>query len=156
MPDNVGGPAPTHARQGREQQRYGADGARLVAGCIPVRFTSDDPGPASVRILMISSRTGKGYSFPKGGWEEDESVEMAALRETVEEAGVRGGLELPLIGTFAFQSGKPEKQGGTQKGHCLAYMFAMNVYEELETWPEAEQRQRCWVIFYYILHNLMV
>ena len=35
----------------------------------------------------------------QGGWETDESVQVAAMRETVEEAGVRGKLEvlcLPL------------------------------------------------------------
>jgi len=30
----------------------------------------------------------------QGGWEDDETVEAAALRETVEEAGVRGNIEV--------------------------------------------------------------
>lgn len=30
----------------------------------------------------------------QGGWEDDESVEAAARRETVEEAGVRGTIEV--------------------------------------------------------------
>jgi len=30
----------------------------------------------------------------QGGWEADETVEAAAARETVEEAGVRGALEV--------------------------------------------------------------
>ena len=33
---------------------------------------------------------------PQGGWEADETVEAAAARETVEEAGVRGVLEVSL------------------------------------------------------------
>ena len=33
-------------------------------------------------------------SVPQGGWETDETVEDAAARETVEEAGVRGQLEV--------------------------------------------------------------
>lgn len=32
MPHNPGGPAPTSARQGRETQKYGDGGERLVAG----------------------------------------------------------------------------------------------------------------------------
>ena len=32
----------------------------------------------------------------QGGWEADETVEAAAARETVEEAGVRGNLEVSL------------------------------------------------------------
>lgn len=46
----------------------------------------------------------------QGGWEADETVEAAAARETVEEAGVRGVLEVPpseqvtqiLVSTFCF------------------------------------------------------
>jgi 8-oxo-dGTP pyrophosphatase MutT (NUDIX family) len=95
---------------------------------------------------MITSRNGKGYVFPKGGWEVDESVEVAAQRETVEEAGVRGELELPMLGTFAFRSGKAERQNASAlKGRCIAYMFAMRVSEELNVWPEAQQRHRVWV-----------
>ena len=33
----------------------------------------------------------------QGGWEADETVEAAAARETVEEAGVRGVLEVCAI-----------------------------------------------------------
>lgn len=32
--------------------------------------------------------------LPQGGWEDDETVEIAAQRETMEEAGVRGVLEV--------------------------------------------------------------
>ncbi|KAE8699569.1 hypothetical protein F3Y22_tig00110577pilonHSYRG00256 [Hibiscus syriacus] len=34
----------------------------------------------------------EGLLFPKGGWENDETVEEAAVREAIEEAGVRGDL----------------------------------------------------------------
>ena len=105
-PTSVGGPLPTHSRVGREQQRYGIDGERLVAGwvlcpglhnqiwgagshpqinkgssiqqprqvltedhaacrCIPVRVSSAGCGPETVSILLITSRGGKGFVFPK-------------------------------------------------------------------------------------------
>ena len=146
MPHTVGGPPPTAARQGRERQKYTDDGARAVAGCIPVEYGPNRSDPALARVLMITSRSGKGFVFPKGGWEVDESVEVAAQRETVEEAGVRGLLELPILGTFPFRSGKAERLGAcAQQGRCLAYMFAMEVSEVLSEWPEAIQRQRVWV-----------
>ncbi|KAJ9533030.1 hypothetical protein QJQ45_018127 [Haematococcus lacustris] len=94
---SVGGPQPVEARTGRHQQRYAASGERLVAGCIPVRIKSGVGPEPHVDVLMISSRGGKGLCFPKGGWESDETVDNAARRETVEEAGVRGILELPLV-----------------------------------------------------------
>ncbi|CAL0311112.1 unnamed protein product [Lupinus luteus] len=45
-----------------------------------------------IEVLVISSQNqkGKGMLLPKGGWELDESKKEAALRETLEEAGVRG------------------------------------------------------------------
>ena len=61
---------------------------------IPVRFKPGVEGPEGVQVLLISSRKGKGHVFPKGGWEEDEGLSEAAMRETVEEAGVRGELEV--------------------------------------------------------------
>lgn len=39
--------------------------------------------------------------FPlKGGWENDESVEEAAAREAIEEAGVRGDLMVKNFSTY--------------------------------------------------------
>ncbi|KAG2454533.1 hypothetical protein HYH02_000380 [Chlamydomonas schloesseri] len=96
---------------------------------------------------MITTTSGKGLVFPKGGWEDDESVESAAQRETVEEAGVRGVLEEPLLGIFSFASGKyhvQEGQGTAMQGRCKAYIYVMHVAEELPCWPESNDRQRVW------------
>ncbi|KAK9838818.1 hypothetical protein WJX74_003919 [Apatococcus lobatus] len=143
-PTSVGGPLPTHSRVGREQQRYGIDGERLVAGCIPVRLSISSSGPEIVSILLITSRGGKGYVFPKGGWELDESCLEAAARETVEEAGVRGKLEDAPVGRWEFYSGKAERVHSAHKGRCIAHMFAMHVEEELSSWPESPARKRIW------------
>lgn len=140
----VGGPLPTASRVGRDKQRYGDGGERLVAGCIPVRLKSNH-GPDGVEVLMISSRGGRGWVFPKGGWEDDESVQTAAKRETVEEAGVRGILEEPLLGTFFFQSGKNGQLANGRRGGCTAYMYVLHVAEELDVWPESSERTRSWV-----------
>ncbi|XP_028770054.1 nudix hydrolase 16, mitochondrial isoform X2 [Neltuma alba] len=88
------------ARTGRLQQRY-EGGFRLVAGCIPFRYRiSDNSGESGsekiIEVLMISSQSGPGLLFPKGGWENDETVEEAAVREAIEEAGVRGELKEEL------------------------------------------------------------
>lgn len=41
--------------------------------------------------------------FPlKGGWENDETVEQAAVREAVEEAGVRGDIMVKNLFTHEF------------------------------------------------------
>lgn len=138
---DVGGPQPPAARQGRHKQLYAPDGERLVAGCIPVRVHDASLGAEGVEVLLVSSRgNSKGWCLPKGGWEEDESVEAAAKRETVEEAGVRGSLEEPMLGPFVFNSGNKK---ATPQG-CIAYLFVMHVVEELEVWPEGHERKRCW------------
>jgi hypothetical protein len=85
--------------------------------CIPVRYCQGKLGADAVEIMLVSRRGGKGWVLPKvlnecldgawwclvspgsggarqGGWEDDEPVEAAAERETVEEAGVRGLLEV--------------------------------------------------------------
>jgi diphosphoinositol-polyphosphate diphosphatase len=63
--------------------------------CIPFRYVNSDKDGNSesgkvIQVLMISSSSGPGLLFPKGGWENDETVREAAAREAVEEAGVRG------------------------------------------------------------------
>ncbi|KAK9819718.1 hypothetical protein WJX72_001641 [[Myrmecia] bisecta] len=138
----VGGPVPLLSRVGRELQRYSGSGERLVAGCIPVRITSLEAGVDGVEVLLISSRGGKGLVFPKGGWETDETVEAAAARETVEEAGVRGELEGQMVGVFPFYSSKAARVH--IQGRCIAYMFVMHVVEELPAWPEQAHRTRVW------------
>ena len=68
--------------------------------CIPVRISPDG---SHLQVLLITSRGGKGLVFPKGGWEQDEDVQAAAARETVEEAGVRGELEVrSLAGSMMY------------------------------------------------------
>lgn len=50
-----------------------------------------------------------------------------------------------MLGRFRYV-GKPDRRhtAGTQVA-CVVHMFVMHVAEELQTWPEQEQRQRHWV-----------
>ncbi|KAH9680211.1 Nudix hydrolase 16 [Citrus sinensis] len=158
------------ARTGRHQQRYEA-GCRLVAGCIPFKYRNrnceegdgdgdgDGRSEKIVEVLMINSTSGPGLLFPKGGWENDETVEEAALREALEEAGVRGHLKDKFTGFFSlfgvsgaweflgyydFKS-KTLQDEFSPEGLCKAAMFALLVKEELESWPEQSTRQRSWL-----------
>lgn len=90
------------SRTGRHKQRYNFHGHRQVVGCIPYRYKcginwKSQVEEEEIEVLVITSqRKGKGMLFPKGGWETDELIESAALRETVEEAGVVGDVECSL------------------------------------------------------------
>ncbi|KAF3617730.1 putative trihelix transcription factor GT-2-like [Capsicum annuum] len=84
-----------------------------------------------------------------GGWEKDETIEDAAQRETIEEAGVRGICDYLTVnceinrdncklGTWYFEN----KAGDTAyEGH----MFPLFVMEEFDYWPEKEIRERSWM-----------
>jgi diphosphoinositol-polyphosphate diphosphatase len=47
-----------------------------------------------LEVLVVSSQKSQRLMFPKGGWELDESLEEAASRESLEEAGVIGNVEV--------------------------------------------------------------
>ncbi|XP_004299512.1 PREDICTED: nudix hydrolase 18, mitochondrial-like [Fragaria vesca subsp. vesca] len=128
------------SRTGRHLQRYDK-GCRQVVGCIPYRYRQTEQESSSVEdieVLVISSQKGQGILFPKGGWELDESIEEAACRETLEEAGVTGHLELPILGKWPYKS---KSQGTFHEG----YMFPLLVNKQLESWPEKTVRKREWM-----------
>ncbi|XP_077227327.1 nudix hydrolase 13, mitochondrial-like [Tasmannia lanceolata] len=136
------------ARTGRHRQRY-QDGFRLVSGCIPYRLkknVDDHTGGLEDRleVLMISSPNRHDLVFPKGGWEDDETVFAAACREALEEAGVRGNLDENPLGEWKFRS-KSRQNSSSLEGGCWGYMFALEVVEELESWPEQANHERKWL-----------
>ncbi|XP_028792136.1 nudix hydrolase 18, mitochondrial [Neltuma alba] len=128
------------SRTGRELQRY-RKGRRQVVGCIPYRYKMEEQGSmeasGELEVLVISSQKGKGMLFPKGGWELDESQKEAAVRETIEEAGVRG-IVGGKLGKWSFKS-------KTHDTFYEGYMFPLLVQEQLELWPEQNFRQRIWM-----------
>ncbi|RLM77964.1 nudix hydrolase 12, mitochondrial isoform X2 [Panicum miliaceum] len=140
------------ARKGRLKQRYDNE-FRLVAGCVPYRVKKDDEGnpcsslggaPAEVEVLMISTPNRADMVFPKGGWEDDEDVYEAASREAMEEAGVKGVINRAALGHWVFKS-KSSQNSTSPRVACKGCIFAMEVTEELESWPEQETHSRRWV-----------
>ncbi|KAJ7976320.1 Nudix hydrolase [Quillaja saponaria] len=137
------------ARTGRHRQRYDENNFRLVSGCIPYRFREDTKDDMSdtekiIEVLMVSSPNRDDLVFPKGGWEDDETVLEAARREALEEAGVRGILREVPLGRWDFRS-KSSQDVCSLQGGCRGYMFALEVTEELEIWPEQGNRNRKWL-----------
>ncbi|XP_039028989.1 nudix hydrolase 4-like [Hibiscus syriacus] len=131
----------SYPRTGRHLQRYNNRGFRLVVGCIPYRYRRTEEANSvdeeAIEVLVISAQNGKGLLFPKGGWEKDESMEEAAIRETLEEAGVLGDIECKL-GKWSYKS---KRQSIFHEGH----MFPLLVKQELDRWPEKNIRKREWV-----------
>ncbi|EKX54178.1 hypothetical protein GUITHDRAFT_100427 [Guillardia theta CCMP2712] len=134
-----GGDTVIPARQGRENQRYDEEGRRLVAGCIVVRETRGEK-----ECLMISStKDPSKFIFPKGGWEIDETLEQAAVRETLEEAGVVVKL-VRNLGWFLYDSKKGEDKNNTANASPKVCFFQATCVEERAVWAEGN-RQRHWV-----------
>lgn len=134
------------ARQGRSRQRYQGN-RRLVSGCIPYRVKKGCENHGSciedcVEVLMISSPNRHDLVFPKGGWDNDETVHEAASREALEEAGIRGNLHERELGVWDFRSKSSQY---SLKAGCRGCMFALEVTEELDTWPEQENHGRKWL-----------
>ncbi|EYU21840.1 hypothetical protein ABFS83_09G071100 [Erythranthe nasuta] len=135
--------ASSPSRAGRHLQRYN-QGFRLVVGCIPYRIRKNNNSPTihgtlieDLEVLLISSQKSPRMMFPKGGWELDEDIELAASRETLEEAGVIGDIG-DKLGEWVFKSKSQEK-------YHEGSMFSLLVTEELDVWPEKDVRQRVWM-----------
>lgn len=116
----------------------------------------------------------------QGGWELDESVEEAASRESLEEAGVLGHVQVSnntilkmsgkINGSYIIQHRRinPNPNVTFMVQHELGtwsyksknrdiyhegYMFPLLVTEQLELWPEKNSRQRVWVCFSTCLNS---
>ncbi|BFG15962.1 hypothetical protein CerSpe_022360 [Prunus speciosa] len=136
------------ARTGRQRQRYEGH-LRLVSGCIPYKFEKSVGGSncsmeKDLLVLMISSPSRDDLVFPKGGWEDDETMSEAACREAWEEAGVKGVLGETPLGDWEFRS-KSKQNSCSLQGGCRGFMFAMEVTEELDSWPEQANYGRKWL-----------
>lgn len=93
---------------------------RKLAGCVPMR-------PSDSKVCLINSRSDPTrLVFPKGGIDKGEDAKAAAMRETWEEAGLRGEVQERL---------------GIVDG-CEWFVMAVRGEEGL--WPEMDQRERHW------------
>lgn len=95
---------------------------------------------------MVSTKSGKGFVFPKGGVEpHDESACSTAAREAMEEAGVLLKADsCTLLTHKPMYSQKRLRSKMNKKGVCQAEMYVMEVERELFDWPEANRRIRRW------------
>ncbi|KAJ3697211.1 hypothetical protein LUZ61_000916 [Rhynchospora tenuis] len=137
--------SPLLARKGRHRQRYDHENYRLVAGCIPYKL-KEGTGDLFDRleVLMISTPNRNDFVFPKGGWENDETIYEAACREVLEEAGVKGIINTRSLGEWVFRS-KSSEMNCSPTGACKGQVFALEVTEVLDSWAEQSSHTRRWV-----------
>jgi 8-oxo-dGTP pyrophosphatase MutT (NUDIX family) len=100
------------------------------AAAIPFRIRDDQ-----IEILLITSRNGKKWIIPKGIIEPGDSARKTAAKETIEEAGVSGVIDLEEVGAFKYK-----KWGGI----CEVKVFSMHIKKTMDYWLEMDFRIRRW------------
>ncbi len=91
-------------------------------------------------ILLITSRETRRWVIPKGWPMPGHSAAESAAQEAYEEAGIRGEMSVQAIGHYGYRK---RLRGGTRKRFRVD-VFAMEVSEVLDQWPEAHERARQW------------
>lgn len=91
-------------------------------------------------ILLITSRETRRWVIPKGWPMPGKSAAESAAQEAYEEAGVRGEMTAQAMGRYSYR----KRQRGGGKKRFRVDVFAMEVTEALDQWPEAHERARQW------------
>jgi 8-oxo-dGTP pyrophosphatase MutT (NUDIX family) len=104
-------------------------------GALPFRRSAE-----GVEVLLITSRESRRWTAPKGWPMKRRLPQEAAAIEALEEAGVSGVVEDTVIGVYSYA--KRLRDGTTIR--CRVQVFLLEVTDEHDTWPEAEQRERAW------------
>src|SRR4029453_15865722 len=103
---------------------------------LPVRRNPD----GSLSVLLVTSRETQRWVIPKGWPWPDREDHMAAAEGAREEAGVLG-LALPeSIGSYTYH-----KRDAAGPIAVRVHVYLLEVTEELDSWPEGDQRMRAWV-----------
>jgi 8-oxo-dGTP pyrophosphatase MutT (NUDIX family) len=72
---------------------------------------------------------------------EGHAASESAAQEAYEEAGVRGQMTSPAIGHYGYS----KRIRGRAKKRFRVDVFALEVTEVLDLWPEAHERTRQWL-----------
>ncbi len=107
------------------------------AGAIPYSVVDGE-----VQVLLVTSRGSGRWLIPKGNIDPGLTPAEAAANETYEEAGIRGKIagDTPL---GFFTSFKTLKSG--EEKPVTVEVYALLVDRQLKRWPEARQRECCWM-----------
>ena len=106
-------------------------------GVLPYRFTDTN----SLEVLLVTTRQTRRWIIPKGWPIKGLKPPRSAAREAYEEAGIRGTVGAKSIGVFSYEKSL-EANGGSVP--CEVRVFPMIVKRQLDTWPEAHERETRW------------
>jgi len=95
-----------------------------------------------LRVLLVTSRGSGRWLIPKGNIDPGLTPAEAAAREAYEEAGIRGKITTDAPIGF-FTSFKTLKSGDEKP--VTVEVYPLLVDRQLKRWPEAKQRDACWM-----------
>jgi 8-oxo-dGTP pyrophosphatase MutT (NUDIX family) len=97
--------------------------------------------PDGLEVLLITSRDSGRWIIPKGWPIAGLSPSQAAAREALEEAGVTGRISSERIGAYHYD----KRLADDTSTRCDVEVFALEVVDQLDSWPEQHQRRREWL-----------
>jgi 8-oxo-dGTP pyrophosphatase MutT (NUDIX family) len=127
----------TALRSGKKPSNKTDRAIRVQYGVLPYRFTDTN----SLEVLLVTTRQTRRWIIPKGWPIKGLKPPRSAAREAYEEAGIRGTVGAKSIGVFSYEK-RLEANGGSVP--CEVRVFPMIVKRQLDTWPEAHQREARW------------
>ena len=104
---------------------------RQQAAVIPYRIRK-----ARIEVALVTTSDGRGWIIPKGSVDSGERPRDAAIREAIEEAGLRGIVTRKPLGRYRHVKGNE---------WCRVDVYLMQVTKVLARWSEDDRRRRRWM-----------
>lgn len=120
--------APPAAQKDKGSRQYAALPWRRVQG-------------GAIEVLLVTSRETRRWVIPKGWPMTGKARHKAAAQEAFEEAGVKGKVRTPSLGTYGYL----KRLKGHQVKPITVTVYPLQVRELLDAWPERDQRTREWL-----------
>lgn len=111
---------------------------QLQYGALPYRYTED----GAVEVLLVTSRSRRRWTLPKGGPIEGLTPAQAAAHEAFEGAGVRGTIGSRPLGRFTYDK-QIDEEG--RSAPCKVTIFPLEVERQQQLWPDVWQRETRWL-----------
>ena len=109
--------------------------ARQQVAALPYRIGDE----GRIEVLLVTSRETGRWIIPKGWPMKNKKPHKAAAQEAVEEAGVKGSIKAKPIGHYMYW-----KRRTKDFVLCQVSVYLLRVSQQLEFWPEREQRETRW------------
>lgn len=105
-------------------------------GALPVRTEKN----GALRIMLVTSRETRRLVIPKGWPWPGVKDHKAAAEEAREEAGIIGKIGKKPVGSYTY-----DKRRTNGSVPVRVKVFLLEVVEELDEWPEQDERERKWL-----------